>query len=688
MTFVLSSTFTDSLLKLTADEQKLVKTTAFDLQVNPANPGHQFHKLDAVRDKNFWSVRVSSDIRIIIHRTNESLMLCHVDHHDDAYAWAARRKVETHPNTGATQIVEIRETIKEILVPHYVDEPTAVQKPLLFSRYSDNDILSWGVPEDWLADVRAADEDSVLDLAEHLPAEAAEAVLEVATGNAPRKPVPVPASDSPFLHPDAQRRFRILDTPEELEQALEYPWDKWITFLHPDQRTLVKKDYNGPCKISGSAGTGKTIVALHRAVHLARKDEDARVLLVTFSDILAHALKNRLDRLIASTPRLAERIEVHSMESLAVRLFKAYHLDLTLIDNDTLYANLFNVWKNGNTIDFPFPFVWAEWIDVVDAWNIDSWEAYREVPRSGRKTRLSEEKRRLLWAVFSTIRKELADQKLITIEGMYGILAKNMLENAHPPYEYVIVDEAQDISIAQLRFLAAFGANVPNRLNFCGDTGQRIFRHAFSWKSLGIEVRGRSTTLTVNYRTSHQIRMKADRLLNRELQDADGNTEQRSGTVSLFNGPEPTISINDSISDEKRKVVEWVKKRLGEGVLPHEIALCVRSKGEIPRAHTILEELSLPWMILDEHVTTVQGKLVVCTMHLAKGLEFRAVAVIACDDGILPNETRLSDIQEAADLEEVYATERQLLYVACTRARDYLLISSGSEPSDFIMDLE
>lgn len=688
MTFVLSSTFTDSLAKLTTDEQKLVKTTAFDLQVNPANPGHQFHKLDAARDKNFWSVRVSSDIRIIIHRSNESLMLCHVDHHDDAYAWAARRKVETHPNTGAAQIVEIRETVKEVLVPHYVDEPVAVKKPLLFSHYSDSDILSWGVPGEWLDDVRAADEDCVLDLAEHLPAEAAEAILEVATGNVPRKPEPLPANESPFLHPDAQRRFRILETPEELEQAFEYPWDKWITFLHPDQRTLVEKDYNGPCKISGSAGTGKTIVALHRAVHLARKDEDARVLLVTFSDILAHALKNRLDRLIAATPRLSERIEVHSMESLAIRLFKAYHLDFELIGTEHLDAILFSCYKKSGLKEFTFSFVQSEWHDVVDAWNMETWESYRDILRSGRKIRLTEEKRKQLWALFASVRETLVQRNQITISGMYYILAEKMTANKHPPYEYVIVDEAQDISISQLTFLAAFGADVPNRLTFCGDTGQRIFRHPFSWSSIGIEVRGRSTTLSVNYRTSHQIRMKADKLLDKEIQDADGNSEIRTGTVSLFNGPEPSISINVSVEKEKKAVIKWIRNRIEEGLALHEIAICVRSFNQIGRAHSVLEELGIPWLLLDEHVETVQGKLVLCTMHLAKGLEFRAVAVMACDDGILPDEKRLAEISEAADLEEVYASERQLLYVACTRARDFLLITSGGDPSDFLLDLK
>jgi mRNA-degrading endonuclease RelE of RelBE toxin-antitoxin system len=164
--FVIADTFSDSLARLTGDEQKAVKTTAFDLQMNPASPGLQFHKLDKAKDRNFWSVRVSADIRLIVHRTADTLLLCYVDHHDKAYAWAERRRLETHPKTGAAQLVELRETVQQIIVPTYVTAPAPmVSKPLLFASRSDEELLGFGVPSEWLADVRKADEDSVLAIA-------------------------------------------------------------------------------------------------------------------------------------------------------------------------------------------------------------------------------------------------------------------------------------------------------------------------------------------------------------------------------------------------------------------------------------------------------------------------------------------------------------------------------------------
>src|SRR5689334_20348830 len=194
MEFRIADTFTDSLARLTGDEQKAVKTTAFDLQLNPGNPGMSFHKLDKARDKNFWSVRVSSDIRLIVHKSDASLLLCYVDHHDQAYQWAERRKLQTHPKTGAAQLVEIRETVQEIVIPTYVEAKTpqsAIKQQTLFENVSDDDLLGYGVPTEWLTDVRSATEDSLFALADHLPAEASEALLELATGGKPRVAQPI-----------------------------------------------------------------------------------------------------------------------------------------------------------------------------------------------------------------------------------------------------------------------------------------------------------------------------------------------------------------------------------------------------------------------------------------------------------------------------------------------------------------
>jgi len=686
MDFRIADTFTGSLTRLTSDEQRAVKTTAFDLQMDPANPGMQFHKLERAKDPNFWSVRVNRDLRLIVHRAPGSLLLCYADHHDAAYRWAERRKLETHPTTGAAQLVEVRETVQEVVVPRYTEVEATRPQPLLFERCSDEDLLRYGVPPEWLADVRAATEDTLLTLADHLPAEAAEALLDLATGVTPQVREPVAAGANPFDHPDAQRRFRVMNDVEELERALAYPWDKWTVFLHPAQAQLIERDYSGPARVLGSAGTGKTVVALHRAVFLARANPEARVLLTTFSDTLANALRTKVWRLIGDRPQLGERLDVLGMNTVGRRLFELAFGKPDVATVEVVREKLGAAAK-GSDHPFTLRFLLSEWEQVVDAWQLRSWEAYRDVSRLGRKTRLPEKQRAALWKVFERLNADLDAEGLVTYAGMFTQLAEKYAGEDRSPYDYIVVDEAQDVSVAQLRFLAALAGGRANGLFFAGDLGQRIFQQAFSWKALGVEVRGRSRTLRVNYRTSHQIRMQADKLLGPEVSDVDGNTEGR-GTVSVFNGLEPKVQAFDTTEDETTAVRAWVRERLDEGLAPHELGVFVRSEAELPRARAALMGAGVPVRELDENVATVAGEVSLSTMHLAKGLEFRAVVVMACDDEVIPSQERIETVTDDADLEEVYSTERHLLYVACTRARDHLLVTGVEPTSEFLDDLQ
>ena len=688
MNFRIADTFTDSLAKLTGLEQKAVKTTAFDLQIGPANPSMQFHKLDKAKDKNFWSVRVSGDIRLIVHKTDASLLLCYVDHHDSAYRWAERRKLETHPKTGAAQLVEIRERVKEITIPRYVEaEQPVPSKPALFADMAREALLEYGVPEEWVDDVRRADEDTLLELADHLPAEAAEALLDLAIGTTPQVSVVAATEPDPFSHPDAQRRFRVMTNVAELEQALEYPWEKWTVFLHPAQRELVEHTYNGPARVSGSAGTGKTIVALHRAVFLARSNPDARVLLTTFSDTLAGALETKLRYLAGNAPGVLERIGVHGMTAVALRLHGAMLGKPHMADAATIRELLSGASQEVGEHRFSESFIWTEWREVVDAWQLDTWEAYRDVARLGRRTRLAEKQRRLIWGIFERVRAELETRELMTEPGLFARLTAHFEKNKRRPYDYAVIDEAQDISVPQLRFIAVLGVCEPDSLFFAGDLGQRIFQPPFSWKALGVDVRGRSRTLRINYRTSHQIRQQADRLLPPEISDVDGNAEDRRGTVSVFNGAEPSTQVFDSDEAESRAVAEWLSALANEQFQPHEIGLFVRSSAQLDRARQAVDMAGVKAVNLDDKFETRSGHVSICTMHLVKGLEFRAVVVMACDDEVIPLQERIEQVVDDSDLEEVYNTERHLLYVACTRARDRLLVTGVKPASEFLDDM-
>lgn len=689
MNFRIADTFTASLARLTGDEQKAVKTTAFDLQLNPAQPGMKLHKLDKARDKNFWSVRVTSDIRLIVHRMDGSFMLCYVDHHDKAYEWASRRRLETHPKTGAAQWVEVRDVAPTAGTTPVV-QPAPAAKPL-FTGVTAEDLLGYGVPADWVPAVLTASEDTLLRLVDHLPAEAAEAVLELATGGRPKPPpAPVSAGADPFSHPDAQRRFRVMRDIEELARALEFPWDRWTTFLHPAQRQLVERPFNGPARVGGSAGTGKTIVALHRAVALARRHPEARVLLTTFSDPLARALHTRLRRLLSQErePRLAERLEVESLDAVAERLHARLIGPVRLATAADLARLAETAVRAVPGHRFTPAFVLAEWQDTADAWGLADLAAYQSFKRLGRLSRLSQAQRTLLWTLFERLRVALTTESLTTRATIFHALAGRVSAMAHPPFDHVVVDEAQDIDPAALRFLAAVGGGRPDGLFFAGDLGQCIFQTPFSWAAAGVDVRGRSKTLQVNYRTSHQIRAQADRLLDDAVSDVDGNTDDRRGTVSVFNGPAPGVRACADGDEESRVVAEWIRQRLAtDGVLPDEVAVIVRASEQIDAAARAVAHAGAQPIVLDERLESLPGAVSVCTMHLAKGLEFRAVAVMGCHDTALPLDSRLAGIMDMAAIEEIDRTERHLLYVACTRARDHLLVTGIEPVSEFLNDL-
>ena len=679
MNFLIANTFTAAFNRLSGQDQKAVKASVFDLQMDPSGNGLQLHRIDKSKDPDFWSARVTRDVRLIVHKTGESMLVAYVDHHDDAYAWAERRRIEAHPRTGAVQIVEVRERVEEVAPPETFDfvvpKGLAAAEPQsqLFASLNDEVLLSIGVPADWLADVRAATEDTFFALADHLPAEASEALLEyAATGLLPK---PAPAAADPFTHPDALRRIRPIADQEELEQALAFPWERWGVFLHPSQRDLTDRSFAGPARVAGSAGTGKTIVAIHRAVRLARDNPNARVLLASFSQPLADAMAKKLKVLAPETGGIVPRITTASFRGIAEQMHQLEHgLRPRIASDAVLRERLSEAAGAAQLKGFSDRFLLSEWTNVIDAWGITSSEDYATVQRMGRKSRLGPNQRERLWPVFEAVRAALVTERYTTWAQVFTGLADALAGRAAKPFDHIILDEAQDLAPAELRFFAALAPAGPDALFLAGDIGQRIFQHPFSWASLGVEVRGRSHTLKVCYRTSQQIRKAADHLLPLVLRDVDGTEDERRGIVSVFDGPAPRVETFRTVAEEAAAVGAAVAAWLADGIAAHEIGIFVRTTDLVNRARAALKEIDGA-----EPITTVP-------MNLAKGLEFRAVSVMACDQGILPLDERVADAADEAELDEIYETERRLLYVACTRARDHLFLTGVEPSSEYMAD--
>ena len=659
MTHRIADTFYDSLNKLSQQEQKIVKQSAFDFQLDPSQASFSMHKVDRGRDPNLWTARVNRDIRMVVHKKGGDTLLAWVGHHDNAYRWAETRRIENHPKTGAVQIVEARETIEDVITKRYVEE--AILKPRLFSDETDDVLLSWGVPTDWLETVRDATEDTVLEIALHLPGEAQEALMAAATGE---RPVTVPPEEiaDPWDHPDALRRFRTVENIDELKRALDSPWEKWAVFLHPAQQEFVDRNFNGPARVVGSAGTGKTVVALHRAARLAKGN--TKVLLTTFNRRLADQLSEKIA--LVSDQATRSNIDVAPLDGLIVRMHAERFDETEIVDEQTLRQMLVQA-ALANKIDVDPDFLFDEWRLIIDAWDVRDAVTYKELPRLGRKVRMIASRRDTLWEVFSSVRVALAHRKLTT----EAQLAHDLRQSGEFPYTHVVIDEAQDISVPELMLLGAAVGSLPNGLFFAGDIGQRIFRAPFPWSAAGVDVRGRSRSLKVNYRTSHQIRLQSEKLLPETLIEADGAAESRLGVTSVFEGPVPQIQSFENRDLEIAALKKWLNGFSKQGIKPTEMAILVRQNASIA---PLKDQISIP-------------NLVIMSMHEAKGSEFRVVAAVCLDHNILPDDQRFLAAKDESQLDEVMTTERHLLYVAATRARDHLWLSGVEPISEFLNDL-
>jgi len=475
---------------------------------------------------------------------------------------------------------------------------------------------------------------------------------------------------------------------EELKRALDFPWDQWTVFLHPSQRQVVDQRFSGPARVSGSAGTGKTVVALHRAANILRQHPQARLLLTTFSLPLANALEGKVRILTGEDNGVVPRVTVLPFKGVANELFTlAFGHHPRAATEDQIRGALKTAAGEASLAGFTPRFLASEWLNVVDAWQLDSLKAYQDVPRLGRKNRLGAKQREKLWPVFVRARQIIEAQGLLTWPSIFGKVTAHFAGRADKPFTHAVIDEAQDLGVPELRMLAATTPNGPDALFFAGDLGQRIFQEPFSWKALGVDIRGRSRTLKVNYRTSHQIRQAADRLLPKIVQDVDGNEQDRRGTVSVFNGPEPEIRTFPTAEAEIQGIAAWIRRLVADGIAPAEIGLFVRSNSELIRARAAVKAAGHTQLELSERLEDPQGRVAIGTMHLAKGLEYKSIAVMACDDNILPLQERVETVADESELDEVFETERHLFYVACTRARDQLIVSGVDPASEFFADL-
>ncbi|WP_030713101.1 UvrD-helicase domain-containing protein [Streptomyces sp. NRRL S-237] len=699
----------DFLLEFARLEKTVQKRVheVFDKFREHRHAGLHLEKLENPRDPRIRTIRVNKFMRgvVLAPESGDSFLLLKVMAHDDAIAWALSHRATVN---SATQGIELRDDIALERAAADVRYAAHVAEARLFAEVADKELTRLGIDPDLLPLVRNLSTEAHLDaLRKILPEQQYDVLAGLAAGLSPedvwRESVAAQAeraADAARQAPAgdelaaamarSQGRIALLSGPEELLDVLSRPFDAWRVFLHPSQRRIAyHPSYNGPARVTGGPGTGKTVVALHRALHLARQlpDDapDDSVLLTTYTRNLAADLRHGLELLIPDEA-LRAKIRVVNVDALANQLVREDRgAPLTILTGQKEINSRWNALARRLDLDHSDVFLDQEWRQVVLAQDLRSPEAYLKASRSGRGTALSPLRRAQVWRAVEAFTRELRQAGEWTFLQVCAEATRLLEPRTDRPFRHVVIDEAQDLHPAQWRLLRASVAPGPDDLFIAGDTHQRIYGNKVSLRGLGVNVTGRSHRLRINYRTTHEILQWSTSLLDRENpDDMDGGTESLAGYRSVLNGAHPELraagSKAEEIAELTRRVTEW----MADGVEPGEIGVAVRYMQLGKEIAHALEQADLPVRLLGGTQGAGDG-ISIGTMHRMKGLEFRCVAVAGVSDGVVPLASALTPVEvDAQQHQDDRLGELSLLFVACTRARETLRVSWNGEPSPFL----
>lgn len=679
--------FCTALNRLTERERKDALLVAMEVQHDRRRGGLHVEPLHNEADRTLWSTRVNDDIRIILLKNREALIPVYVGHHEEAYRWASTRRTVRDVGTGAITIVH------QVAADAPPSHAARHAPPGRFDNYEDAYLLSLGLPDALLPALRhVRSDDDLLNLALDLPAEVSDRLLHLAEGRlvAPTLPPPsLPQTEPSLTAPEpahvvepgdtvmseAREPLRLLNVDDDdLRRMLAAPMESWIVFLHPSQRGVATRVFAGPAKITGGAGTGKSVVAMHRARHLAAQGR--HVLLASFTNNARVILAQGIERLCDGEVR--DRIIVRTVHAMACDLIRQREVVNPPADGlvDQLIA------EHGASSGIDVEVLQAEWRHVIQALGITQWEGYHDARRTGRGTRLSVADRDRIWETVIVKVDEALKARGVSDWPDICCWARELILSGKVvnPFDAVIVDETQDLGPQELRFLAALAGEGADSLTLVGDAGQRIYPNRTSLRELGIDVRGRTRTLSLNYRTTEQIYRFAEAILGNEVDDMEGGTERRRTTYSLFTGPEPALCGYRTPTEQYTAVAEQVSRQCATGRLPGEIAILAQSRYSLTGAQTALARAGIACQMLGREHTIAPGHVTLATIHRAKGMEFKSVIVIGASDDAVQRHLPSDADEQRMTLEQ----ERNLLYVAVTRARDELTVCWTGKPSRFL----
>lgn len=679
-------------------QQKKVREFLRKFRANPTDPAINYEKIQSFVDPNLRTVRIGIDYRAIILKPDAGNVfgLLWVDHHDEAMAWAKNKRVTINPEIGAIQIYDVVEAqeIAEAEKP-----PEARKSKPLFKAFKDAELIGIGVPEALIPLVRSFTAMADLEAAQaQLPPIAWEGLAYLANDETLEevrkalgldKPTVTVAADdfaAALDNDSSKQQFFVVDNDAALEAMLDAPLEKWRVFLHPSQRQLVERQWNGPVRVLGGAGTGKTVVAMHRAAWLAKSvfvgDSD-RILFTTFTKNLADDISENLDKLLDGAAR--KRVEVLHLDAWVRRFLKSngYPLEIAYFESEGPAKVAWEHALASGPSDYSPAFYREEWERVVLAQGCATETDYLKAPRAGRGLRLERAARKKIWPVFETYRRELEAKKLKESSDAVRD-ATQLLRSGKgaASYKAVIVDEAQDLPTVSFELIRAMVPAGNNDLFIVGDGHQRIYGRMVNLGKAGIQIVGRSKRLRINYRTTEQIRQYAvAQLEGVHVDDLDDGMDTVKGYRSLTKGPPPEVTVAKNFEKEVEAIIAFAKK----GELSRTCVVA-RTNPWLQKYAKALEESGIKVRVLSRDVGDVPSEpgLRLATMHRVKGLEFDRVVIAAVNDGVVPLASALSSASDTAAQGDVERQERSLFYVALTRARREVLITAHVEGSGWL----
>lgn len=683
----LGADFLVAFSKLPQKQQRKVREFLDKFAANPDGSSTNYEKIRSARDPNLRSVRIDQAYRGIVLKPQQGnvYVMLWVDKHDDAYHWAERRTCAVHPETGTMQVMLTKEAAMESMAETVRVAPASnsAGKAVsgIYDALQDEDLVSLGVPESLLAIVRdVKTEDSVDSLEKVLPREAFEGVYLLAAGYSvaeAREQLGIAKLSSVDTEDFAaavdrqgsQRQFVVITDAAEMEMILSAPLEQWRVFLHPSQRKLVEMRANGPVRVLGSAGTGKTVVAMHRAVWLVRHacKPGEKVLFTTFTKNLAADISENLKKICSREEW--DRIEVLNLDAWVHRFLEKQRFNLRLTYRssgaDELWQKAVSV---AGELPFSSEFMRGEWDNVIQAQGIDTWENYMTASRAGRSRRLNRSERKQLWTVFAEYRALLNEKGLSEPADAFRAASKLIAERkVEFLYRGIVVDEAQDFGNEAFRLLRALVRPTENDMFIVGDAHQRIYGQQVVLSRCGIDIRGRGKKLRINYRTTEELKNWATGLLKGlTFDDLDANADDSDGVRSLVHGEPPILKTCTSEGEASQAICRHVQELLSGGIQPETICLVAATRRELDEYSRALKSVlrSLHHIEPGKADDSQTPGLRLATIHRVKGLEFDHVVMAG----------RLVGLDEAAADPESVAHERALIYVAATRPRRSLFV--------------